>query len=70
LAVVPYVVELGEPGSTIHKVVQHHALRPIVLMRRRSEANISPNVAPGTDSVGVLLLYTRSITFCSKDLSA
>ncbi len=32
--------------------------RPIVLMRRRAEASISPNVAPGNDSLGVLLPYT------------
>jgi hydrogenase maturation protein HypF len=32
--------------------------RPIVLMRRRAEAGLSPSVAPGNDSLGVLLPYT------------
>jgi hydrogenase maturation protein HypF len=32
--------------------------RPIVLMRRRANTNLSPNLAPGNDSLGVLLPYT------------
>lgn len=34
------------------------ARRPIVLMRRRSDAQLSPNVAPGTATLGVMLPYT------------
>jgi hydrogenase maturation protein HypF len=32
--------------------------RPIVLMRRRPEADVSPSVAPGNDSLGIMLPYT------------
>ncbi len=34
------------------------ARRPIVLMRRRGQRTVSQNVAPGNDSLGVLLPYT------------
>lgn len=34
------------------------ARRPIVVLRRRPEANISPAVAPGNDTIGVMLPYT------------
>jgi hydrogenase maturation protein HypF len=40
------------------RALLENARRPIVLMRRRAEASISPNVAPGNDSLGVLLPYT------------
>jgi hydrogenase maturation protein HypF len=32
--------------------------RPIVVLRRRPEANISPAVAPGNNTIGVMLPYT------------
>ncbi len=44
--------------SPADRALIESARRPIVLMRRRPEANISPNVAPGNDSLGVLLPYT------------
>src|SRR5208283_3373762 len=34
------------------------ARRPIVVLRRRPDAKISPAVAPGNDTVGVMLPYT------------
>ena len=34
------------------------AARPIVLLRRRPESNIDPDVAPGQDWIGVMLPYT------------
>ncbi len=32
--------------------------RPIVILRRRAESNIAPEVAPGQDTLGVMLPYT------------
>ena len=32
--------------------------RPIVVLRRRAEAKLAPSLAPGLDSVGVMLAYT------------
>ncbi len=32
--------------------------RPIVLMRRRPQANVAPDVAPGLDTLGLMLPYT------------
>ena len=32
--------------------------RPIVILKRRPDANLSPAIAPGNDSVGVMLPYT------------
>lgn len=32
--------------------------RPIVLLRRRSDAGLAPAVAPGLDTIGVMLAYT------------
>ena len=44
--------------SDVERTALLSARRPIVVLRRRPDATISPAVAPGNDTIGVMLPYT------------
>jgi len=59
----PFAVMTADPVSLAEPDADEEALlrsreRPIVLVRRRTEAPVAPSVAPGTPWLGVLLPYT------------
>lgn len=52
-----WVQQLCEPTELEIEALSSRE-RPIVLMRRRPEANVAPDVAPGLDTLGLMLPYT------------
>ena len=48
---------LAEVG-TVEESLLRSRERPIVLLRRRSDAALAPSVAPGLDTIGVMTAYT------------
>jgi hydrogenase maturation protein HypF len=59
----PFAVMTASPDGLAHVAPEEQALlesreRPIVLVRRRSDAPLAPSVAPGTPWLGLVLPYT------------
>ncbi len=48
---------LGEVGPGEERLLASRE-RPIVLLRRRPESGLAPSIAPGLDTVGVMIAYT------------
>ncbi|MBI5933228.1 MAG: carbamoyltransferase HypF [Chloroflexi bacterium] len=44
--------------SEAERALLQSTARPIVLLKRKSESNIVPEVAPGQDNIGIMLPYT------------
>jgi len=53
----PWVGRLCDPTAADLEAVRRRE-RPIVLMRRRTGVDIAPGVAPGLDTLGIMLPYT------------